>query len=87
MSRYQSIRISPGNKPPVSLKQNITDDDNWICSFCLLTFNYFFKRSRIPNGQSKMDNLEKLAPQGKQDEEKQNTIYVGHHFTKQMKPI
>ena len=33
-----------------------------------------------------MDNLEKLAPQGK-DEEKQNTIYVGHHFTKQMKHI
>ena len=37
------------------------------------------KRQRIPMGQSKMDNLEKLATQGIQDEEKQNkntTQYV-----------
>ena len=30
------------------------------------------KRQRIPKGQSKMDNPEKLPTQGTQDEEKQN---------------
>ena len=30
------------------------------------------KRYRIQKGQSKMDNLEKLATQGTQDEDKQN---------------
>ena len=34
-----------------------------------------------------MDNLEKLAAKGTQDEEKQkqkhNTICIGHHYTKQ----
>ena len=30
------------------------------------------KRQRIPKGQSKMYNLEKLATYGTQDEEKQN---------------
>ena len=30
------------------------------------------KRQRIPKGQSKMDNPEKLVTQGTQDEEKQN---------------
>ena len=30
------------------------------------------KRYRIPKGQSKMNNTEKLATQGTQDEEKQN---------------
>ena len=37
------------------------------------------KRQRIPKGKSKMDNPEKLATQGTQDEEKQNkntTQYV-----------
>ena len=37
------------------------------------------KRQRIPKEQSKMDNPEKLATQGTQDEEKQNnntTQYV-----------
>ena len=37
------------------------------------------KRQRIQKGQSKMDNQEKLATQGTQDEEKQNkntTQYV-----------
>ena len=36
-------------------------------------------RQRIPKGQSKMDNPEKLAAQGTQDEDKQNkntTQYV-----------
>ena len=28
-----------------------------------------------------MDNQEKLAAKGTQDEEKHNTIYVGHHYT------
>ena len=39
------------------------------------------KRYRIPKGQSKMDNPEKLATQGTQDEKKQNkntTQYVLH---------
>lgn len=30
------------------------------------------KRSRIPKGQSTMDNTEKMAKQGRQDEETQN---------------
>ena len=46
---------------------------------CLLN-----NRQRIPKGQSKIDNPEKLATQGTQDEEKQNKkhnkIYVGHHY-------
>ena len=40
----------------------------------------FNKRQRIPEGQTKMDNLEKLATQCTQDEEKHNTICVGHHY-------
>ena len=47
---------------------------------------YKNKHQRIPNGQLKMDNPEKLATQGTQNEErkkqKHNTICVGHHFTK-----
>ena len=41
------------------------------------------KCQRIPKGQSKMDNPEKLATQGTQDEEKQkhSTICVGHQYT------
>jgi hypothetical protein len=31
-------------------------------------------------GQSKMDNPEKLAKYGTQDEDKQNTICVTHHY-------
>ena len=44
------------------------------------------KRQRIPKGQSKMDNAEKLATQSIQDDEKQQqkhnkpTICVGHHY-------
>jgi len=37
----------------------------------------------MPKGQSKMDNPEKLAAYGTQDDEKQNkntTQYVGHHY-------
>ena len=37
------------------------------------------KRKRIPKWQSKMDNLENLATQGIQHEEKHNTTRVGHH--------
>ena len=39
----------------------------------------------MPKGQSNMDNPEKLATQGTQDQDKQNknnTICVGHHYTK-----
>jgi hypothetical protein len=38
---------------------------------------------RIPNGQSKIDNPEKLATKGTQDEDKRNkhnTICVRHHY-------
>ena len=39
----------------------------------------------MPKGQSKMENAEKLATQGTQDEDKQNkkrnTKIVGHHYT------
>ena len=40
------------------------------------------KRQRIPKGQLKIDNLEKLAIQGTQDGEKQkhNAICVEHHY-------
>ena len=39
------------------------------------------KCQRIPMGQSKKDNPERLATQGTQDKEKQkNTICVGHHY-------
>ena len=33
------------------------------------------KRQRIPKGQSKMDDPEKLATQGTQDEDKHNKMY------------
>ena len=39
------------------------------------------KRQRIPKDQSRMDNPETLATLGTQDEEKDNTIGVGHHST------
>ena len=39
--------------------------------YCSLVCKYVNKDKRIPKGQSKMGNLEKLATQGKQDEEKQ----------------
>jgi hypothetical protein len=40
------------------------------------------KRYKTLKEQSKMDNPEKLATQGTQNEEKQNekTICVGHHY-------
>ena len=38
------------------------------------------KRQRIEKSQSKMDNLEKLATQGSQDEHKHDTICIGHHY-------
>ena len=39
------------------------------------------KRQRTPKGQSKMENPEKLATQGTQDQDKHNTIQcVGHHY-------
>ena len=37
-----------------------------------MSLPFLNKRKRIPKGQSKMDNSEKLATQGAQDEEKQN---------------
>jgi hypothetical protein len=36
-----------------------------------IPINHFYKRKRIPNGQSKKDTPEKLAALGTQDEEKQ----------------
>ena len=44
---------------------------------------YGNKSQRIPKRNSKIDNSEKLATQGKQDEGKQNknTICVEHHYT------
>ena len=54
------------------------------------------KRQRIPKGQSKMDNPEKLATQGTQDEEKQNKrqhnmcwtpLYASKPFEKKDEPI
>ena len=38
------------------------------------------KRQRILKGQSKMDNPEKLVAQGTHNEEKHNTICVGHYY-------
>ena len=44
------------------------------------------KRQRIPNGQSQMDNPEKLETQATQDtrrrqtKQKHNTMYIGHHY-------
>jgi hypothetical protein len=37
-----------------------------------IPINHFYKRKRIPNGQSKKDTPEKLAALGTQDDEKQN---------------
>ena len=41
------------------------------------------KRQRIPKGQSKLDNPEKLTTQVTQDEDKhnKNIISVGHHYS------
>ena len=38
------------------------------------------KRERIPKRQSNIDNSEKLATYGTQDEEKHNTVCVGHRY-------
>ncbi len=38
------------------------------------------KHQRIPKGQSKMNNPEKLATQGTQNKEKHKTISVGNHY-------
>ena len=46
----------------------------------LLQTNRLNKRERISKGQSKNDNPEKLVTQDTQDEEKHNTICVGHHY-------
>ena len=35
----------------------------------------------MPNAPSTMDNPEKPATLGTQDEDKQNTLCVGHHYT------
>jgi hypothetical protein len=35
----------------------------------------------MPKRESKMDNLEKLATYVTQEEEKHNTIFVGHHYS------
>ena len=48
-----------------------------------ITFFHVNTRYRIPKGQSKMDNPEKLATQVTQVEEKQNTIYVSITMRKQ----
>ena len=54
-----------------------------IIIYFSLTFN-INKRQRIPQRQSIMDNPEKLATQGTQDEDKtkqkHNTICVGHYY-------
>ena len=45
------------------------------------------KRQRIPKGQSKMNNPEKLTTQGTKDtrgrktKQKHNTICIGHYYT------
>ena len=38
------------------------------------------KRQRIPKGERKLDNQDKLATKGTQEEEKRNTICAGHHY-------
>ena len=40
----------------------------------------FVNKHQKLKGQSKKDNPELLATQGTQDEEKHNTICVGHHY-------
>ena len=39
------------------------------------------KRQKIPKGQSEMDNPEKLATQGTQDDDKQNTTQYNMCWT------
>ena len=54
--------------------------------FTFQTFQYRLanKHQKIPKGQYKMDNAEKMATQGTQDEnntkQKHNPICVGHHY-------
>ena len=56
----------------------------------LMSFSFFngrrliiYKCQRIPKGQTKMDNPDKLATHGTQDKEKQskNTTQYEHHYT------
>ena len=52
-----------------------------IISYAKQKYNNLNKRqSFIPKWQSKMDNPEKLAIQATPDEDKQNTLCVGHHY-------
>jgi len=48
--------------------------------YCSLVCKYVNKDKRIPKGQSKMDNLEKLARRRK-TKKKHNTICVRHYHT------
>ena len=43
---------------------------------------YKKKRQRIPKGQYKIDPPEKPVTQGTQDEERHNTVCIGHHYTR-----
>ena len=43
-------------------------------------YNAVNKHQRIPKRQPRMKNPEKLATCGTQEEEKHNTICVGHHY-------
>ena len=62
----------------------ITLNSLWVGVYIDVTHNCFLnKRERISKGQSKIDNPEKQATWGTEDEEKQskthNMICVGHH--------
>ena len=53
-------------------------------NYVLVLSKVINKRQRIPKGQSKTENPEKLATQGTQDKtnlQKHNTICVGHNVT------
>ena len=56
----------------------------WTKLIPLTQLMYVNERQRILKGQSKMNNSEKLATQGRQDEENKTKTHhniVGHHYT------
>ena len=76
----KSLKLFFSRKTQITKRnRRLLQNNGRTCDSSLLQITETHKRQRTPKGQSHMDNLEKLAIYGTQDEEKQNnntTQYV-----------